>query len=130
MKNIRIYKAGKYDSDKYEEVKENIYKTYDSFMNQDAYVTSLSFEQEPEYEEGADSSDISRYPLEEVLDKFYVAVQDFYPALNDGSSNVCYLEFTGSAVEDIEKLLQIVGKHVYNGSEEKDGKTYIKLFIE
>ena len=63
MKNIRIYKAGKYDSDKYEEVKENIYKTYDSFMNQDAYVTSLSFEQEPEYEEGADSSDISQYPL-------------------------------------------------------------------
>ena len=124
MKNIRLYKAEKYDSDKYEEVKENIYKIYDSFMNQDAYVTSLSFEQEPEYEEGADSSDISQYPLEDVLDK------DFYPDLNNGSSNVCYLEFTGSAVEDIEKLLQIVGKHVYNGSEEKDGKTYIKLFIE
>lgn len=130
MKNIKIYRAEKYDSDKYEEIKENIYKTYDSFLNQDAYVTSLSFEQEPEYEEGSDSGNISQYPLEDILDKFYVAVEDFYTELNDGSSNVCYLEFTGSSVEDIEKLLQIVGKHVYNGNVEKDGKTYITLLIE
>ena len=94
------------------------------------YAPAPGYWEEPEYEEGADSSDISQYPLEDVLDKFYVAVEDFYPELNDGSSNVCYFGFTGSAVEDIEKLLQIVGKHVYNGSEEKDGKTYIKLFIE
>ena len=130
MKNIKIYRAEKYDSDKYEEIKENIYKTYDSFLNQDAYVTSLSFEQEPEYEEGSDSGNISQYPLEDILDKFYVAVEDFYTELNDGSSNVCYLEFTGSSVEDVEKLLQIVGKHVYNGNIEKDGKTYITLLIE
>ena len=130
MKNIKIYRPEKYDSDKYEEIKENIYKTYDSFLNQDAYVTSLSFEQEPEYEEGSDSGNISQYPLEDILDKFYVAVEDFYTELNDGSSNVCYLEFTGSSVEDIEKLLQIVGKHVYNGNVEKDGKTYITLLIE
>ena len=130
MKNIKIYRAEKYDSDKYEEIKENIYKTYDSFLNQDAYVTSLSFEQEPEYEEGSDSGNISQYPLEDILDKFYVAVEDFYTELNDGSSNVCYLEFTGSSVEDIEKLLQIAGKHVYNGNVEKDGKTYITLLIE
>ena len=130
MKNINIYKADKYNSDRYEIVKENIYKTHDSFLDQDAYVTSLSFEQEPEYEEGTDSGNISQYPLEDILDKFYVAVEDFYTELNDGSSNVCYLEFTGSSVEDIEKLLQIVGKHVYNGTVEKDGKSYITLLIE
>lgn len=130
MKNIEIYKAEKYNSDKYEKVKENIYKTHNAFMDRDAYVTSLSFEQEPEYEEGTDSSDISQYPLEDILDKFYVAVEDFYTELNDGSSNVCCLEFSGSDVEDIEKLLQIVGKHVYNGNVEKDGKSYVKLFIE
>ena len=33
MKNIEVYKAEKYDSDKYEEVKENIYKTYDALTN-------------------------------------------------------------------------------------------------
>ena len=130
MKNIQIYKAEKYSKDEYVEVKANIYKTYDSFMESDAYVTSLSFEQEPEFEEGADSSAISQYPLEDVLDKYYVAVNDFYENLNDGSSNTCYLEFSGASIENIENLLQIVGKHVYNGEEESDGKTYIKLIIE
>ena len=130
MKNIQIYKAEKYSTDEYVEVKANIYKTYDSFMESDAYVTSLSFEQEPEFEEGADSSDISQYPLEDVLDKYYVAVNDFYENLNDGSSNTCYLEFSGASIENIENLLQIVGKHVYNGEEEMDGETYIKLIIE
>lgn len=130
MKNIQVYKALKYNMGEHTQVKENIYKTFDSFMKQDAYVTSLSFEQEPELGEGANSSDISQYPLEDVLDKFFVAVEDFYTDLNDGSSNTCYLEFSGSAIEDIEDLLQIVGKHVYNGKVEKGGKTYIQLIIE
>ena len=130
MKNIQIYTAEKYNTSEYVEVKSNIYKTHDSFMDQDAYVTTLSFEQEPEYEEGSDSSDISQYPLEDVLDKYYVAVSDFYEDLNDGSSNTCYLELSGESLEDIENLLEIVGKHVYNKEEESDGKTYIKLIIE
>ena len=130
MKNIQIYTAEKCNTSEYVEVKSNIYKTHDSFMDQDAYVTTLSFEQEPEYEEGSDSSDISQYPLEDVLDKYYVAVSDFYEDLNDGSSNTCYLELSGESLEDIENLLEIVGKHVYNKEEESDGKTYIKLIIE
>ncbi|SHI22495.1 hypothetical protein SAMN02745229_02193 [Butyrivibrio fibrisolvens DSM 3071] len=130
MKNIQIYTAEKYNTSEYVEVKSNIYKTHDSFMDQDAFVTTLSFEQEPEYEEGSDSSDISQYPLEDVLDKYYVAVSDFYEDLNDGSSNTCYLELSGESLEDIENLLEIVGKHVYNKEEESDGKTYIKLIIE
>ena len=130
MKNIQIYKAEKYNKSEYVEVKKNIYKTHDSLMDQDAFVTSLSFEQEPEFEEGSDSSDISQYPLEDVLDKYYVAVSDFYEDLNDGSSNTCYLELSGESLEDIENLLEIVGKHVYNREEESDGKTYIKLIIE
>ena len=130
MKNIQIYTAEKYNTSEYVEVKSNIYKTHDSFMDQDAFVTSLSFEQEPEFEEGSDSSDISQYPLEDVLDKYYVAVSDFYEDLNDGSSNTCYLELSGESLEDIENLLEIVGKHVYNREEESDGKTYIKLIIE
>ena len=130
MKKIQIYTAEKYNTSEYVEVKANIYKTHDSFIDQDAFVTTLSFEQEPEYEEGSDSSDISQYPLEDVLDKYYVAVSDFYEDLNDGSSNTCYLELSGESLEDIENLLEIVGKHVYNKEEESDGKTYIKLIIE
>ena len=49
MKNIQIYKAEKYSNDDYVEMKANIYKTFDSFMNAESYVTSLSFEQEPEF---------------------------------------------------------------------------------
>ena len=49
MKNITIYTPAKYNTDKYTKVKDNIYKTYDNFMKQDSFVTSLSFEQEPEY---------------------------------------------------------------------------------
>lgn len=48
-------------------------------------MTSLSFEQEPEYGEGESSADISQYPLEDILDRYYVAVEDFYGEINDGS---------------------------------------------
>ena len=71
MKNITIYTPAKYNTDKYTKVKDNIYKTYDNFMKQDSFVTSLSFEQEPEYGEGESSADISQYPLEDILDRYY-----------------------------------------------------------
>lgn len=122
--------ADKYQTEIYEKVKDNIYKAYDEFMKRDMYVTSLSFEQEPEYDEGENSDDISQYPLEDILDKFYVAVADFYTEQNNGIDNIYVLEFSGSDVSDIEKLLGIVGKHVYNKEIEKDGQTYVELVIE
>ena len=67
MKDITIYTPAKYNTDKYTKVKDNIYKTYDNFMKQDSFVTSLSFEQEPEYGEGESSADISQYPLEDIF---------------------------------------------------------------
>lgn len=130
MKNIRIYVADKYQMEIYEKVKDNIYKVYDEFMEKDMYVTSLLFEQESEYDEGKNSSDISQYPLEYILDKFYVAVEDFYAEQNNGNNNICVLEFSGSDVSDIENLLGIVGKHVYNKEIEKNGRTYVELVIE
>ena len=130
MKNITIYTPTKYNTDKYTKVKDNIYKTYDNFMKQDSFVTSLSFEQEPEYGEGESSADISQYPLEDILDRYYVAIEDFYGEINDGSSNVCVYEFSGSSIEDIEKLLELVGKHVYNKTVENGGEAYTVLEIE
>ena len=87
MKNITIYTPAKYNTDKYTKVKDNIYKTYDNFMKQDSFVTSLSFEQEPEYGEGESSADISQYPLEDILDRYYVAIEDFY------GEGVCLVEW-------------------------------------
>lgn len=63
MKNIVSYIDVKYSSEAYTEIEKGIYKCGDNT------VTSLCFEQEPELDEGKDSTDISQYPLEDILDK-------------------------------------------------------------
>ena len=130
MKNINYFDADKYKESKYEKVEEHIYKTKDTFMGSECYVSSLSFEQEPELGEGSSPKEISQYPLEDLLDKYYVAVEDFYENENNDSSTICYLEFSGSEIEDIKGLLEIVGKHVYNKEVKRDGQTYVQLMIE
>lgn len=124
MKNIKGFISEKYALEKYEEVLPQI------FYNGNEYAISISFEQEPEFEEGVDSKYISQYPLEDVLDKFFVYVSDFYPELNDGSSNVCYLEFSSGDIEDVKKLREIFGKHVYNKDVAQDGVVFSILVIE
>ena len=135
MKNIQIFTPDKYKTDEYEEIEENIYlrKAGTKFVHE-AWVTSLSFEQEPELGEGNDSSFISQYPLEDLLDHFNVAVEDFYETENATSGKTCYLEFFGGDPDEIRDLLTIVGKHVYNkhtsNTDQNDGSTWISLEIE
>jgi hypothetical protein len=120
MKNIENYRAEKYDSPMYVEEEPDIY----SFESE--YVTSLSFEQEPELGEGSSAADISQYPLEDLLDKYYAYVSDFYEELNTADSQTCYLEFSASDIEEIRELRTIIGKHVYN----KENGDYVDLAIE
>ena len=97
MKNIKNYKAEKYlkkglslfKKRKYNEVEPEIYEYKEG--EEVLYVTSLSFEQEPEYEEGNYADDISQYPLEDLLDEFCCYISDFYEDLNVSDSKVCYL---------------------------------------
>ena len=124
MKQIENYKANKYSSDMYSEIENEVYEVKED--GESLYVTSLSFVQEPEYNEGANSSDISQYPLEDVLDKFYCHISDFYEELNSVDSQKCYQEFASPDLEDISNLRSIIGKHVYN----KESEGYIKLIIE
>lgn len=126
MKNIEVFICEKYDGADYEKVAEHVYKTYDDFMKEDCYVTSLKFVQEPELGEGDSPKNVSQYPLEDILEKFHVAVQDFYEDLNNTSDEICYLEFSDSDIEHIQELLGIVNKHVYN---KEDGE-YVELVIE
>lgn len=126
MKNICIYSPEKYQTSSYVQVSENIYKTCDASTKEDYYVTSLSFMQEPEFDEGTSPNNISQYPLEDVLDKFSVSVSDFYENENSKSDSLCYLEFRGSDIKNIQSLLKIVGKHVYNKA---DGG-FIRLAVE
>lgn len=119
MKNIQIYVAEKYSTSAYAKVDENIYKGKNPYYHgsewdhEEMYVTSLTFEQEPELGEGETPENISQYPLEGILDMFGVCVSDFYDERNANSKSVCYQEFGSCYLENVRELLGIVGKHVY-----------------
>ena len=126
MKNIRIFSNEKYNNQQYKKVKDGIYK-YKAEDGQKYFCTAISFEQEPEYEEGENSAIISQYPLEDILDKFNVYVSDFFKELNNGESNICYYEFSGAKKKYVVNLKKsIVGKHVYN----KETEDSVELIIE
>ena len=124
MKNICNYTPSKYLSPAFTEVEPDIYKC------ENGYVTSLCFEQEPELDEGSFADCISQYPLEDILDRFFVYVSDFYRDINTCESVQCYLEFCGKSVKSIRDLRTIIGKHVYNKTIVDSGTEYIDLVIE
>lgn len=91
------------------------------------YVTSIMFEQEPELGENKPSDRyVSQYPLEDMLDKFRCYCLDDYPEENTKDLVNAYIEFASDDIKNIEDLLTIIGKHVYN---KVDGE-YVKLIIE
>lgn len=111
MKNITDYYPDKYCADGVNCVASGIYEF------EGLYFTSLSFEQEPEYGEHEDASDISRRPLEDILHKFGVYIQDYYEYDVYYGSKVCHLEFASDNIDNIKALRSIIGKHVYCSSE-------------
>ena len=129
MKDIKNFSADKYlKKGDYNPVDDGVYEVNKGKSKE--YVTSLSFIQEPEYDEGKSATNISQYPLEDILDKYYCYISDFYEELNSDDSNVCYLEFASDDKGDICKLREIIGKHVYNKSVRDGEKETIKLIIE
>lgn len=124
MKQIENYSANKYDSAIYSKIENGIYEVQDD--GESLYVTSLSFIQEPEFDEGTNASTISQYPLEDILDKFFCHISDFYKLLNTAESQTCYQEFASPDLKDIKNLRSLIGKHVYN----KEIGKYVELIIE
>lgn len=124
MKSIQSYDATKYQSPSYKKIEDGVYNY------KGEYVTTLSFQQEPEFGEGEDAAYISQYPLEDILDKYLVYVSDYYETLNKKESETCYMEFAGEELEAIKKLRSIIGQHVYNRRIQKNGKEYVELAIE
>ena len=126
MKNIKIFNADKYNNQKYKQVKDGVYK-YKNEDNQKYFCTAITFEQEPEYDEGTSSAMISQYPIEDILDKFNVHISDFFAKLNNGENNICYYEFSSVKKKSILTLKKsIIGKHVYN----KNTEDSVELVIE
>lgn len=124
MKNIACFTPPKYHTAGYRKVATNVYKS------ENYYVTSISFQQEPALGEGSSAAEISQYPLEDLLERFFVHVSDFYPSLNQKTSSTCYVEFASSKVDHIQRLLSIIGKRVYNKAYCENGEEYIELVIE
>ena len=125
MKNIQsCTNLEKYSDSDYTLVSDGIYS------HQGEYVTALSFEQEPEFGEGRNASEISQYPLEDLLDRFLVYVSDFFEEYNVPETETCLLEFSGDSEEDIAGLRSIIGRHVYNRECSSDGKISVDLIIE
>lgn len=117
MKNFKNYTPEKYSESKFQQVEEGIYCTKDPYgiSSKDIYMTSLSFEMEPERycEEDASPRNITQIPFECLLDEFSVYVTDFYDSLNEESETVCYQEFGASDLANIQKLRTIIGKSFY-----------------
>ncbi|MCR5836463.1 MAG: hypothetical protein K6G88_08145 [Lachnospiraceae bacterium] len=91
------------------------------------YVTSIVFEPEPELGENEPAAAfVSQYPLEDILDKYYVYCGDFYEKENEMDKENSYVEFASCSIEDIRNVLTLIGKHVYN----KEDGDYIFLKIE
>lgn len=91
------------------------------------YVTSLVFEQEPNYGENEpNDNEISQYPLEDILEEFNCFCSDDYEEENTADPINSYQEFASSDIENIRNLMTLIGKHVYNIEDDE----YIKLIIE
>lgn len=134
MKNFQNYRADKYSSVGFENIEDGIYRTKCPYSNEDIYVTSLSFEMEPECygEENASPRNITQVPYESILDDFFVYVTDFYEHLNKLSESLCYQEFGSADLSDIQKLRTLIGKRFYAVPyiNESDGEEYYNGIVE
>lgn len=139
MKNFQNYAPKKYEAAEYQAIEEGIYKTKSPYGPSgdgldEVFVTSLSFEMEPDQygEEDGSPKDITQVPFEDLLDEFNVFVTDFYDDLNEESEQICYQEFGSFDLEDIRKLRTIIGKRFYAVPyvDESDGEEYYNTVIE
>ena len=125
MINIKIIELEKHkDIGRYELVEKYIYK--DLKEESDAkYRIAFSFE----LEEGEDT----QYPLEDLLDKYYLHVSDFLEKENEEikeSVNMLQLELGGD-LEDVKNGRNIVGKRVYTIERKgEEDNVYMHLVIE
>lgn len=123
MKNITLLELKKYDNSCYEKVEKGIYKDLDD-LDDTSYRIALSFELE--------DGETFQYPLEDILDKFYLYISDFIEdkSLESKKNSIIKVELAGE-LEDIQGVKRIIGKRVFNQILTKeDGQNYRILKIE
>lgn len=133
MKNFQNFTPPKYMTSDFQKISDGIYKTKSPYDSNDIFVTSLTFEMEPECygEENASPSNLTQIPIEGILDEFNLFVTDFYEQLNQSSEIICYQEFGSLDLEDIKNLRTLIGKRFYAVPyTSEDGEEYYNMVIE
>lgn len=137
MKNFCSYTPEKYSGSDFQKIEEGIYRTknpYSNISNREIFVTSLSFEMEPERygEEDASPRNLTQVPIEGILDEYSLFVTDFYDSLNETSETICYQEFGSFDLSNIQKVRTLIGKRFYAEPyiDEEDGEEYYNMVIE
>ena len=115
-------------------IEEGIYKTKSRYSagDEDVFVTSLTFEMEPDCygEEDASPRNLTQVPIEGLLDEFNLFVTDFYEQLNETSETICYQEFGSFDLADIQKLRTLIGKRFYAVPYMENGEEYYNMVTE
>ncbi len=121
MSNITLETCEKYSNQQnYELIENSIYKDLKDEDDGNCRMT-ISYELD---------SDNSQYPLEDILDKFYLYVSDFLESENNSNSNKIKIEL-GGTLEDIKKAQEIIGKKIYNQDFlDEDEQIRVNLKIE
>lgn len=134
MKNFKNYTPEKYAASDFQKIEEGIYKTKSRYSvgDEDVFVTSLTFEMEPDCygEEDASPRNLTQVPIEGLLDEFNLFVTDFYEQLNETSETICYQEFGSFDLADIQKLRTLIGKRFYAVPYMENGKEYYNMVME
>lgn len=133
MKNFQNFTPQKYMTSDFQKISDGIYKTKSPYDSNDIFVTSLTFEMEPECygEENASPSNLTQIPIEGILYEFNLFVTDFYEQLNQSSEIICYQEFGSLDLEDIKNLRTLIGKRFYAAPYTgEDGEEYYNMVIE
>ena len=135
MKNFKNYTPEKYATSDFQKIEEGIYRTkcpYKTIFDSEIFVTSLTFEMEPECygEEDASPRNLTQIPIEGLLDEFNLFVTDFYEQLNETSETICYQEFGSFDLADIQKLRTLIGKRFYAVPYMENGEEYYNMVTE
>ena len=134
MKNFQNYTPEKYSQSDFHKVEEGIYRTKCPYNEDEIFVTSLSFEMEPDSygEEDASPRNMTQVPIEAILDEFSVFVTDFYQQLNEASETICYQEFGSASLSNLQRLRTIIGKRFYVVPyiDKNNGEEYHNAVIE
>ena len=120
MKNIALVELDKYTGNPgYRHIEGNIYES----LEEKEHVFAFTYE----LEQGEDS----QYPLEDLLDRFFLYVSDFVDEERFNTGPTVILELAGSLEDVRETIRAIIGKRVFNKEHvAEDGHTYVTLAIE